>query len=281
MNTPNPLVPQGSMFEQKAKGKPHLRIAIFIVAIHVVFLGGLLIQGCKKEEPKSAFQPSQPLTVDPYPALETNPPAYTPPVYTPPVGVSTDSFAGTPVQPIGGLPTPGAFPDYQPTPLPSPQPEAGVTEHIVAPRDSFYSLAKKYGVSMKAIAAANPGVDSTRLQVKQKLNIPAPTAKAGAPADGAGVGAEKTYKIKPNDNLSKIAKAHGVTVRELQSANGLKTTHIRAGDTLVIPPPKGKVATAETAGLTTPEPAPLGAPVYTPPPSGFLTPLPGSTFTNR
>ena len=35
MNTPNPLIPQGSLLEQKAKGKPHLRVAYFIVAAHM------------------------------------------------------------------------------------------------------------------------------------------------------------------------------------------------------------------------------------------------------
>ena len=50
MNNPNPLIPQGSLLQQRAKGKPHLRVAIFIVAVHLVFLGGLLIQGCKKED---------------------------------------------------------------------------------------------------------------------------------------------------------------------------------------------------------------------------------------
>jgi len=50
MNNLNPLIPQGSLLEQKAKGKPHLRVAYIIVAIHLVFLGGLLIQGCKRDD---------------------------------------------------------------------------------------------------------------------------------------------------------------------------------------------------------------------------------------
>src|SRR5450759_3928434 len=51
MNTPNPLVPQGSLLEQqKSKGKSNLFIAVIsILAIHVVLFGGLLIQGCKPE----------------------------------------------------------------------------------------------------------------------------------------------------------------------------------------------------------------------------------------
>src|SRR6266576_2988216 len=57
MNNPNPLIPKGSLLEQKAGSRPHLRIAIAIVAVHLVFLGGLLIQGCGKED--SAAKTSQ------------------------------------------------------------------------------------------------------------------------------------------------------------------------------------------------------------------------------
>ena len=50
MNHSNPLLPQGSLLEQQSHNRPFLRIALFIVAIHMVFLGGLLIQGCKRED---------------------------------------------------------------------------------------------------------------------------------------------------------------------------------------------------------------------------------------
>lgn len=300
MNTPNPLVPQGSVLEQQAKGKPHLRIAIFIVAIHVVFLGGLLIQGCKKEEPKSAFTPSQPLATDPYLTPDTNASTYTPPVYTPATplgGTGTDMVGTAPLPPGTGLPPIGAtsappggyFPDAIGTTPSLPTPSAGSTEHVVAPRDTYYSLAKKYGVSMKAITAANPGVDPNRLAVGKKLVIPAPaprsdagTGLSGGAAGASAVGGGKTYKIKPADNLSKIAAAHGVSVRDLMNANNLKTTHIRAGDTLVIPPPKGRAATAETAALTPLEPVPLLTPSPGLPASGVPgSPWSGGAVTNR
>ena len=53
MNTPNPLIPQGSL-QQQSKGKSNLRIAVLtIVAIHVVVLGGLLMQGCGDKAAKN------------------------------------------------------------------------------------------------------------------------------------------------------------------------------------------------------------------------------------
>ncbi|MDA0750563.1 MAG: LysM peptidoglycan-binding domain-containing protein [Verrucomicrobia bacterium] len=51
-------------------------------------------------------------------------------------------------------------------------------KHMVRANDSFYKLSRKYGVTPKVIADVNPGIDSTKLQIGQVLNIPYPTATA-------------------------------------------------------------------------------------------------------
>src|SRR5688572_10314513 len=48
MNTPSPLIPQGSLSQMKGRSNVQLAV-ITIVAIHVVFFGGLLLQGCKRD----------------------------------------------------------------------------------------------------------------------------------------------------------------------------------------------------------------------------------------
>jgi len=314
------------MLEQQAKGKPHLRIAIFIVAIHVVFLGGLLIQGCKKEDAKVTppkdtgplTDISQPTPTNPgsngmtglLPGPDALPTASnTPSGSLPPVTISSN-LASQPLPGTTPLPEPGpgfVTPGATPGPGLAPVPGAGVapapggqTEHIVASGDNYYTLAKKYGVSMKAIAEANPGVDAKKLQLKQKLIIPAAAPKhdTAAAASGAAtppaapMGAtepapastEKSYKVKSGDNLSKIARAHGVSVRDLQAANHLKTTQIKVGDKLVIPPSKSKAAAPETTALPAPAPAPVtpapSAPVF-PPPTTPGAPAPSLPVTNR
>src|SRR5690242_6219977 len=53
MNTPNPLIPQGTFADNR--GRSHFRIAFFtILAVHVVLLGALLMAGCKKNPEESA-----------------------------------------------------------------------------------------------------------------------------------------------------------------------------------------------------------------------------------
>jgi LysM repeat protein len=63
-------------------------------------------------------------------------------------------------------------------------PEAAGTEYVVVKGDSFAKIAKKNGVSVKAIEAANPGVAPTKLKVGQKLSIPAAVRRRGGAGNG-------------------------------------------------------------------------------------------------
>jgi len=108
-------------------------------------------------------------------------------------------------------------------------------EHVVVKGDSFYTLAKKYGVTSRAIADANPGVDSTKLKIGQKIKIPSGSANTAAVSNGSSSSSEKTYTVKSGDNLMKIAKSYGVSVPALRTANALKTDQIKVGQKLKIP----------------------------------------------
>lgn len=46
-------------------------------------------------------------------------------------------------------------------------------KHTVQPGESPYSIARKYGVKLDALLAANPGIEPRRLRVGQTLTIPA------------------------------------------------------------------------------------------------------------
>src|SRR5437867_1755873 len=242
MNTPNPLIPQGSLLEQKAKGKPHLRVAYFIVAAHMLFLGFLLLsQGCKKEEQanananqpqtnESALPPLNPTALYP---TNTGTPATNPALADLPSGPS--SAAGG----VGQPPTQQANPIEQPT--------GPAREYVVIKGDSFFHIGRRFGVSSTAIARANPGVDSTRLKVGQKLVIPAPGAPTFTQAT-LGTGSENLYVVRSGDTLSKIAKGNATTVSEIKALNGLKTDRIHVGEKLKVPAAKaGPAAGTPTA----------------------------------
>ncbi len=60
--------------------------------------------------------------------------------------------------------------------------------HVITSGETLGILARKYGVTVKEIQDANPGVDSSKLRIGQKITIPAPRAKASAPAAAGATG---------------------------------------------------------------------------------------------
>jgi len=258
MNKPNPLVPQGTLPD---KGKAQIRITVFaILAIHVVLLGVLLIAGCNKKTETDLTQNNTGLP--PIPAVETNtwptpPDAATP--LPPPVPTTHEVVAVSP--------TPTVAPGQIDPPV-----ATGYSEHTVSKGESFYTLGRKYGVGFKAIADANPGVNPNRLKIGDKIKIPPPKTPGAAALNGTvapanGDGGVKTYKVKSGDNLGKIARAFGVTVKQLRSANNLPTDRITVGQTLKIPvkepaplPPLETIPPVPAAPPAIPPGAPPSAP---------------------
>ena len=72
-----------------------------------------------------------------------------------------------------------------------------------------------------------------------------------APVESASAGGEQIYTVKSGDNLTKIARQFGTTVKALRAANGLKTDSIKVGQKLKIPAKASAPATApDCAGGT-------------------------------
>ena len=246
MNNQNSLIPPGSALEQKTKGRARVKVAVFFVlAIHGIgLMAFLLMQGCGQS--KEAVAPTEPAVTNTPPLIvETN---------TTPVTTSTPPVVVTAPAPIE-TPVPPAIP-------------AGATEYAIVKGDSFSTLAKKFHVSAKAIADANPGVEPTKLKIGQKIHIPAlaasstPAATGTAPVESATASGEATYTVKSGDNLTKIAVHLGTTLKALRAANGLKTDSIKVGQKLKIPAKALAPVAVPTAPL---EPAPTSPPLSTPP----------------
>jgi LysM repeat protein len=233
MNNPNPFVPKGSLLEQQSKRRSHLRLAVLCVSVvGTAGLIAMLIQGCKREQ--NTETENQPPVDTNAVVMDTNAPpmvASNPPM-APPIVVQP------PVAPSG-------------------------TEYVVVHGDTLGKIAKKNGVTLSALKAANPGVEPTKLKVGQKLTIPAggtaPAANGASAAPDTGMGGE-TYTVKSGDSLTKIAKAHGTTVKAIESENNLSTTKIKVGQKLKIPAKAEAAAPAAPA----PVPPPATAPASTP-----------------
>ena len=268
MNNPNPFVPKGSLLEQQNKRRTHMKLGVYcVLGVSVVGLMGMLIQGCKQKSPDTDITqpdtnaPAMPDTNAPA-APDTNAPAIPP----------TNTTAVTPVQPA--VPQPPVA--IQPLPPVAPDVTGG-SEYTVVKGDSLAKIAKKNGVTLKALEGANPTVKPTKLKIGEKLTIPAggkpaaDTTVAGAAAPTADTGGE-SYTVKSGDTLTKIARAQGVKLKALQAANGLTTTKIKVGQKLTIPAKAESAAAPAAPAAPAPDTTAPVAPVPAVPAPQPVTP---------
>jgi len=104
--------------------------------------------------------------------------------------------------------------------------------HVVKPGDTLYGLARRYGVTIPALSAANGMSSKSHLTAGDRLEIP------GRSTGGSASTAESTrmtYKVRSGDTLSEIADKFNVSVRQLMSWNRMRqSTSLRAGQKLVV-----------------------------------------------
>ena len=248
MNNPNPFVPKGSLLEQQSQRRFQLKIAVgCVLTVSVLGLVVMLIQGCKRETPNE----------NPAPEFPTNTPSFT--------GTNSPMVDTNPIV-MPAMPT-NTPPGFVIPPVAPAMPETPGSTYEVVKGDTLTTIAKAHHVSLKDLQAANPGVDSKHLKLKQKITIPAAKAVEAAPAAAAVAGAVATdaggelYTIKSGDTLDKIAKAHHTTAKAIQAANNLTTTKIIVGKKLKLPAVAPVAPVVEPAPLVVPMiPAPAPAP---------------------
>ena len=156
MNNPNPFVPQGSLLEQQSKRRSRMKLGVLcVLVVGVAGLTAMLIQGCKREQVTEQKTSRR----------------WKPTRWLPWIRILRQWW-----RPIrrwrrrrlwraAGAPKP-------------PGPNMSSSR---ATRSG--KIAKKNGVKLSALKAANPGVDPTKLKVGQKITVPAGgTAPAAAMA---------------------------------------------------------------------------------------------------
>ena len=123
--------------------------------------------------------------------------------------------------------------------LPERQPAAAAAKskskssvHVVRTGDTLYGVARRYGVTIPALAAANGMSSNSHLTAGERLAIP---GRAGVGGASASESTRMTYKVRSGDTLSEIADKFNVSVNQLMSWNRLRhSTSLRAGQNLVV-----------------------------------------------
>ncbi|MEW6182139.1 MAG: LysM domain-containing protein [Bacillota bacterium] len=115
----------------------------------------------------------------------------------------------------------------------------GGTLYVIRAGDTFYNIALRYGVSVDALIAANPGVNPNNLQIGQSICIPT-IAPGPVPAPPGGPCGGRLYTIQPGDTLYSIAGRFGYTVGALLGANpGINPNNLQIGQQICLPPAPG------------------------------------------
>lgn len=151
---------------------------------------------------------------------------------------------------------------------PAAQPVANPVSHTVQPQETFYSIARRYGLSVPQLQEWNPEAVTLGLQPGMVLRLVAP---AVAPQVADQPAKERRHTVQSGETFYSIAHSYGITVAELEAANP-EVGLLRAGDELVIPAKDSPViasgsgsgtkgATIGSTEPATPVPAPAPAEV--------------------
>ena len=107
----------------------------------------------------------------------------------------------------------------------------GEEVHVVRRGDTFFSIARSFGLSADELMRHNGISDPSRLQVGQRLRIPG----TDQVTDLQG-GEEMTYRVVRGDTFFGLSRRFSVTERSIREINNLADNYVlREGDLLKIP----------------------------------------------
>lgn len=115
--------------------------------------------------------------------------------------------------------------------------ESQYTYHTIEPKETLFSVAKKYGVSMQNIIDENIGLNENSFSVGKIIRIQnqQPVAQGVSAQVQASAGVQMSrYKVQKKETLYSISRKFDITLTSLLEANpGI--TRVKAGDFINIP----------------------------------------------
>jgi peptidoglycan lytic transglycosylase D len=131
-------------------------------------------------------------------------------------------------------------------------------EHQVRKGDTLAGIAKKYGMTVNQVVAANNLGKTPVLRVGQTLNIPLsgvtppPAVSASRTRTVATSGSRNTatrpvwYTVRAGDTLYRIATRFNTTVDKLKIWNGLSSNQLSVGKKLIVTPATTHTSASDT-----------------------------------
>ncbi|MBF9254630.1 LysM peptidoglycan-binding domain-containing protein [Pontibacter sp. 172403-2] len=167
-------------------------------------------------------------------------------------------------------------------------------QHKVEPKETLYSLSRKYNVPVSQIVEANPTVQTT-IKIGQIILVPRKyKAPAGATASAAkratpaaapaassrtytvSAAGNKTHTVQPGQTLYAISRMYNVSVDDIKRWNSLPDNSISIGSSLIVG--KGGATPTKKPVYVPEADDEMAAPVTTAPPAA-ATPIEAEPVT--
>ncbi len=131
--------------------------------------------------------------------------------------------------------------------------------HKVEPKETYYSIARKYHVSPQSVIQFN---SNKALQIGTIVKVPterpfaeAPLSSKSTPAQNAKI-AVVDYKVGPREYLVAIARKFNTTVEDIKTLNNLTSNNLAVGQ--IIKVPMGTESSEQQ--IAPPPPSPIDTP---------------------
>ncbi len=122
------------------------------------------------------------------------------------------------------------------------------TKYKIKKGDTLGGIARKFGVSVNKLRTAN-GFPDDNLRIGKILIIPASTSSVSKEAvretSPKPLLYDNKYIVRKGDNLYGISRKFGVSVDSIKNANGLSSSSLKVGDSILIPGSIDRATTVE------------------------------------
>ena len=149
---------------------------------------------------------------------------------------------------------PAASHKNMPNTAAAPKPQAASSNpktHVATAKETLYSIARDYKVSIQDLQGANPGLFEAGLKIGQTVNIPGGGGKVAAgtvvelkhtpvikkvEAKPSAASADNVvyHIVEPKETKFGIAKKYGMTVKELEEKNPAIAANLPVGYKLIV-----------------------------------------------
>ncbi len=150
---------------------------------------------------------------------------------------------------VAGKVTPQPARQTQPSTPARQSSSSSTATHKVQAGESLTAIARKYNVTLQALAAENDLSVTDGVFIGQTLKLPngaqAVTTSASAPTQSsprssyqssANLGATENYTVKSGESLTQLANRFGVSIADLAAANNLASNaNLRIGQVIKVP----------------------------------------------